>query len=37
MIAFRTRGEKEMKNVFQDMPYADGKMGNRQLVNEKYL
>ncbi len=26
-----------MKNVFQDMPYADGKMGNRQLVNEKHL
>lgn len=26
-----------MKNVFQDMPYADGKMGNRQVVNEKHL
>ena len=26
-----------MTNVFQDMPYADGKMGNRQLINEKHL
>lgn len=26
-----------MKNVFQDMPYTDGKMGNRQLINEKHL
>ena len=26
-----------MKNVFQDIPYADGQMGRRQLVNEKHL
>ena len=26
-----------MKNVFKDIPYADGKMGHRQLVNEKHL
>ncbi len=26
-----------MKNVFQDIPYADEQMGRRQLVNEKHL
>ena len=26
-----------MKNVFKDIPYADGQMGRRQLVNEKHL
>ena len=26
-----------MKNVFEDIPYADGHMGKRQLVDEKYL
>lgn len=26
-----------MKNVFQDMPYAEGKMGHRQLINEKHM
>lgn len=26
-----------MKNIFQDIPYADGKMDHRQLVNEKHL
>ena len=26
-----------MQNVFQEIPYADGQMGRRQLVNEKDL
>ena len=26
-----------MQNVFQDIPYADGAPGKRQLVDEKYL
>jgi len=26
-----------MKNVFKDIPYADGQMGKRPLVDEKHL
>lgn len=26
-----------MKNVLKDIPYVDGQMGRRQLVDEKYL
>lgn len=26
-----------MRNVFTDIPYSDGNMGHRQLVNEKHL
>ena len=26
-----------MKNVLEDIPYADGHMGKRQLVDEKHL
>ena len=30
-------GEPVMKNVFTDIPYTDGQMGRRQLVDEKHL
>lgn len=26
-----------MKNIFEDIPYTDGPMGKRQLVDEKHL
>lgn len=26
-----------MRNVFENIPYADGQMGKRQLVNEKHI
>jgi quercetin dioxygenase-like cupin family protein len=26
-----------MRNVFEDVPYKDGSMGNRKLVDEKHL
>ncbi|HAL92214.1 MAG TPA: hypothetical protein DCM68_04225 [Verrucomicrobia bacterium] len=30
-------GEEHMKNVLEDIPYTDGHMGKRQLVDEKHL
>ncbi len=37
MIGLNAMGEELMKNVLQDIPFTDGQMGKRQLVNEKHL
>ena len=37
MIGLNATGEEMMKNVFEDIPYTDGQMGKRQLVNEAHL
>jgi len=37
MIGLNARGEENMKNVLKEIPYADGQMGRRQLVDEKHL
>lgn len=37
MIGLNAQGEEPMKNVFEDIPYTDGHMGKRQLVDEKHL
>jgi quercetin dioxygenase-like cupin family protein len=37
MIGLNAKGGKHMKNVLEDIPYADGHMGKRQLVDEKHL
>lgn len=35
--ALPAMGADAPKNVFKDIPYADGQMGRRQLVDEKHL
>ena len=37
MIGLNATGEEMMKNVFEDIPYTDGQMGKRQLVDETHL
>ena len=37
MIGLNAMGGEQMKNVLADIPYADGQMGKRQLVDEKHL
>ena len=37
MIGLNATGEEMMKNVFEDIPYTDGQMGKRQLVDEPHL
>lgn len=32
-----TWGEQKMKNILTDIPYTEGQMGKRQLVDEKHL
>ena len=37
MIGLNAMGGEPMKNVLNDIPYSDGQMGRRQLVDEKHL
>ena len=37
MIGLNAMGGEPLKNIFNDIPYVDGHMGNRQLVDEKHL
>lgn len=37
MIGLNAMGGEPMKNVLNEIPYADGQMGRRQLVDEKHL
>ena len=37
MIGLNAIGEEQMKNVLEGIPYTDGHMGKRQLVDEKHL
>lgn len=37
MIGLNAIGGEQMKNVMENIPYTDGQMGKRQLVDEKYL
>ncbi|GEM_PF-166045 len=37
VICGRVAGEDMMKNIFKEVPYTEGRMGSRQLVNEKPL
>ncbi len=37
MKATTALGEQEMKNVLIEIPYTEGQMGKRQLVDEKHL
>ena len=37
MIVLNAMGGENMKNVFEDIPYADGQAGKRQLVDQKHL
>lgn len=36
-LGFQAMGGEHMKNVFSGIPYTDGQMGRRQLVDEKHL
>ena len=37
MIGLSAMGGEQTKNVFADIPYADGQVGKRKLVDEKHL
>lgn len=37
MIGQSVMGEEQIKNVLADIPYADGQMGKRKLIDEKDL
>ena len=37
IVTTNALGEQEMKNVLTDIPYTEGQMGKRQLVDEKHL
>jgi quercetin dioxygenase-like cupin family protein len=37
IVTTNAMGEQEMKNVLTDIPYTEGQMGKRQLVDEKHL
>ncbi len=37
MIGLNALGGELPRNIFKEMPYADGQMGKRQLVDEKHL
>lgn len=37
MLAMTATGEENMKNILEGIPYTDGQMGRRQLVDEKHL
>ena len=37
MVGLNAMGGEPMKNVLNDIPYADGQMGRRQLVDELHL
>lgn len=37
VISGSAAGEKMIKNIYKDVPYTEGRMGNRQLVNEKHM
>ena len=37
MIGLNAMGGEPLKNIFNDIPYADGDMVKRQLVDEKHL
>ena len=37
MIGLNAMGGEPMKNVLNDIPYADDQIGRRQLVDEKHL
>jgi len=37
MIGLNAMGGEPLKNIFNDIPYADGQMGKRKLVDEKHL
>ena len=37
MIGLNVMGGEQMKNVLADIPYSDGQMGKRKLVDEKHL
>ena len=37
IIGLNAGGGEPMKNVFENIPYADGNIGKRQLVDEKHL
>jgi len=37
MVGLNAMGAEPIKNVLADIPYADGQMGKRKLVDEKHL
>jgi quercetin dioxygenase-like cupin family protein len=37
IVTTNALGEQKMKNVLTDIPYTEGQMGKRQLVDEKHL
>ena len=37
MIGHGVMGEEQIKNVLVGIPYADGQMGKRKLIDEKHL
>ncbi|MDD5678443.1 MAG: hypothetical protein PHW60_10700 [Kiritimatiellae bacterium] len=37
MIGLNATGGEQTENIFEGIPYADGHMGKRQLVDEKHL
>lgn len=37
IIGLSAMGEEQVKNVFADIPYADGQAGKRKLIDEKHL
>jgi len=37
IIGLNAIGGEQIKNILKDIPYADGQMGKRQLVDEKHL
>lgn len=37
MIGLNAMGGEHLKNIFNDIPYADGDMVKRQLIDEKHL
>ena len=37
IVTTNAMGEQQMKNILTDIPYTEGQMGKRQLVDEKHL
>jgi quercetin dioxygenase-like cupin family protein len=37
MIGLNAAGQEPVQNIFKDIPYNDGQLGKRQLLDEKHL
>jgi quercetin dioxygenase-like cupin family protein len=37
MIGLKAKGGEDAKNVLKDIPYLNGQLGKRQLIDEKHL